>query len=448
MMAERSPTVFMDIATPWSEQTGTTLISEIRDEFKQTRQKPGPNISDKEWDKHIVDLWKATTDDLVFVQNEARGRTSEQIKSKRDQWEEESKKQNLDSNVYGDFSKDRTDIQLTKNAGGETGYVITDDFIKEALTQKYHAKGMSKEATEEAVARVIQLRKRILTGILEKPKMPDFKILKKDFLESLKGNKKKFKETSDEWYNSIKNMTEEEFNKFALKNLVTRSKLFRARWNSQEFGFEPEVDMAEHLTLYNNGDANHFGRMTDDINTATVKTKADMDPNAENSINEMIKNFAKDPFGAIDKMSEYLNPYRKALEAAKGKTESGQYVAWYVNRVLQANLKEDIYRGGFMGAFRDVRNMVFAQNKTSLGTSVNQPYSGKSLSALMTHRVIRYLIQKKLIGPEQGDDYMKRYRGTVSDIFKENFARGAIVIGAAAVTHVVKSASDGDANLK
>lgn len=479
LMAERTPSVFMDATTPWGEQTGITLIAQLKKQILQDPNDPlgikDPTKADGGFDH---ELWKQTTDDLVFIQKEARGGSSRAILDKRAEWEEKSSKDGLNSNTFGDFASNRSSFRL--DGSDEDGYVITDAYITSTLTKKYSADpayssgGVLNEKGKKQVERVLGLRKRILAEMLKAPELPKYEDLVKDMLGSESGKKDRMgppkvrealkgllpraieglkspdKAENARFLEMVKKKigTKEEYEARYKAKLKARSVFFMEKWKNEELTFQPEADAAENFMHYENADADHIGRMARDIQDTALHVKDDLDPDKETSVNEMIKNFAKDPMGAIDKMAEYLNPYRKKIGDARGEQASIDYVGWYVNRVLQANLKEERFRNGFTGMFQDMRALLFGQNKTSYAGDKNQPFTSKSLSAYQTNRVIRYLIQKKLIGGGQGDDYMRRYRATTMDVIKEMAPRIATVAFVAGGIHLLKSSTDKDDNLK
>ncbi|MEI7653321.1 MAG: hypothetical protein WCJ70_03525 [bacterium] len=462
LMAERTPTVFMDATTPWGEQTGVTLIAQLKTQIMQDSSDPmGLKKSVHGETKFDNDLWKQTTDDLVFVQKEARGGSSRAILDKRAEWENKSEKDGLNSNTFGDFSSTRSSFRL--EGSDEDGYVITDAYLTSVLTKKYSARpeystnGSLNEKGTAHIKRVLELRRRILAEMLKAPELPKYEDVVADMLgtKDAKGYLPRAVKSPDDRENKrfIRMITEkigtkEQYEARYRQKLRSRNEFFMDKWKKEELTFQPEADAAENFMHYENADADHMGRMARDIQDTAVHVKDDLNPDKETSVNEMIKNFAKDPFAAIDKMAEYLNPYRKKIEDAKGAEASQHYVGWYVNRVLQANLKEERFRNGFTGMFEDVRALLFGQNKTSMAGDKNQPYTSKSLSAYQTNRVIRYLIQKKLIGGNQGDEYMKRYRGTWMDVLKEMAPRIGTIALIAGGIHLIKSSTDGDSDLK
>ncbi|MEI6326668.1 MAG: hypothetical protein WCO78_00945 [Candidatus Roizmanbacteria bacterium] len=458
LMAERTPTVLMDATTPWTEQTGLTLIAQIKNKMATNpaayadffQVEPGTG-------KTTFANWQQTTEDLALVQTEARKATTTQIMKNREHWENLTKPSGYESNTFGEsFGQDRSSIQLVDGpTTNEAGYVITDAYITQVLTEKYKAKGMSDGEIQNSINRALIVRKEILEQMLEAPKVPDYDEFKNEVSSLMDKAIKKGPtlEQGDIDANKAKIManlgaTRAEYEAKYQQKLKTRAAYFMEQWNKDDMVFEPECDTAENFMHYENADANHIGRMAGITEATSVKMKADLAYNQETSINEMVKNFAKDPYAAIDKMADYLNKYRHVIEDERGADYSKWYVGWYVNKVLEANLKEERYRTGFGGAFRDVQKILFGQSKTSFGGDKFQPFTSKSISALEGYRIIRYLIQKKLIGPLQGDEYMKRYRSTIGDIIKEAAPRVGVIAFVAFAIHLTKSSTEKDTDLK
>lgn len=458
LMAERTPTVFMDATTPWSEQTGVTLLDEIKTSILSGKANgDGHNLStlfeaesttDSKNGKFVA-AWEQAKNDLLFIQQNARKSTSQQIKDKREGWENKSAEKDLDSNTFGDFTQDYSDIELVPGSN-KKGYIITDEFIKAKLAEHYASLDPSER--DKRINRVLAMRKLSLSKMLETPELPSYAKIRADIETRLNKSDKSVSEAERNAFKAriLANIgnSEAEYREKHAKKLLTRSRYFMDSWRLSELVFEPEADAAENFMRYENADVNHIGRMAGITEVTSVKSKADLAYDAETSINEAVKNWAKDPIKAIDTMAEYLNKYRHNIEDERGSEFSIDYVGWYVNRVLQLSLKEEKYRGGLGGAWRDTMALIFNKNRTSFGGMKNQPFTSQSLSALKTHEAIRYLIQKKLIGPDQGNAYMRRYRATYGDIFKELAPRvGVIALGALAV-NLFTTAVQKDSNLK
>jgi len=379
----------------------------------------------------------------------------------RETWENETKTKGYESNTFGkSFNQDRSSVELV---AGESGYAITDAYIAQVLTEKFKNKkesspgegDLSPEEIQKRINRALLVRKEILQQMVVAPEAPKYSEVKAE-MESLlskalsKGPTLQESDIAAFKSKIIGNIgaNEAEYLAKYQQKLKSRASFFMDQWSKSDMVFEPESDAAENFMHYENADANHIGRMAGITEVTTVKTKHDLNYSEETSMNEIIKNFAKDPYAAIDQMSSYLNKYRHQIEDERGADYSQWYVGWYVNKVLQANLKEERYRTGFTGMYHDVQKILFGQSKTSFAGDKNQPFTSKSISALEGNRIIRYLIQKKLIGPQQGDAYMKRYRSTLGDIFKELAPRVGIVALVAFGAHLTKSSVERDTDLK
>ena len=458
LMAERTPTILMDATNSWSEQTGVTLLDDIKMSIIAGKEnKDGQDLSalfeaessPDSKNERFASTWIQAKRDLLFIQQNARKETIAQMMKKREAWEAASAGNKLDSNTFGDFSQDHSDIELLQGSG-KKGFVITNEFIRAKLGEHYAS--VDPVEREKRIDRVLAMRKLSLQKMLETPDLPDFNKLKAAMESRLDKADKAVSDSDKAKFKAqiLANIgsNEAEYRAKHAGKLVTRSRHFMDAWKLSELTFEPEADAAENFMWYENADANHMGRMAGIIEVTTVKSKADLAYDAETSINEAIKNWGKDPMKAIDTMAEYLNKYYHTIEDERGDKFALDYKGWYVNRCMQMAMEEEEYRRGLGGVFNDVRAILFKQNKKSFAGGKNQPFTSQALSAFKTREVIRYMIQKKLIGAEQGNAYMKQYRATNTDIFFEALPRvGLIALGTLAI-NLFTTAVQKDSNLK
>jgi hypothetical protein len=456
MTAERSPTVFLHMGTPWAEQTGQTLIAHVKTKLlaEGTKDAIGATFLDTSSGETTLrmDVWNSVVDNLLYIQGEARKKVTQQVKEKHREWESKDPNK-IKTNIFGeDFKATRSSVRLSENSENtESGYVINDIVIEEMLKEKYAPlvkKGViTQEDVDIAISQTKFLHKRVLTTLLERPDLPDYDEIKKLTLEGwnemVKAQKEKYSEDESYIRKIEKNFgsSREEFEARYKNKLKTRLSWYMTNYMNSDFGFEPEVDAAENLSFYGGAADNHFNRMASDNQDTVVETKLVVgNPDDEKSLNEMIKSFAKDPMATIDAMAEYLNQYRKKIQDAYGESHSIQFMNWYVNRILQSNMSEERYRG-ITGIFNELMELLFGRGNFSMGGDRNRVFDGKPLSAADMRKVIRKMAEKKLIGFGQIKELQKKYRATWYDVFCEVSPRVALIILAAFIWQMVKESS-------
>jgi hypothetical protein len=442
MLAERNPMVFLTSTNTWITQTGENLWQTIRKKYR-THELWSVNGNKSTLDDNS---WDSARSDLIYVQSEARGRVTKQIRSKRASWETGR----FDRNIFGDFRSDYSDVSLDER--GTKGYVITTDVVRAILREKYRKIGLSSEEATRRLDRAVALYSDILELLHEKPNLPDYGELLGTISKNLVSTKitQKNDETGQATTRSrlLGMDSEDAYKKRYSKIVKTRAQWFEHIWKNRYLGVEPEMDFAEDLTNYQNADKEHVRRMADMVQATSIYAKDQLGkPNEEHSLTEQAKNFAKDPIKTIDGWSSFLNQFRKIVEDQLGPDPAARFMSYYMSGIIDASLKEERFRGGlsvggFMGLFNEVSENVFGFAKTSLTADRNQYFTSKPLGSREASKVIRYMIQKKLLHPTAAIELRKRLRATISDQVWEWSPYLAIFLTVALGAQAVKSFSD------